>query len=66
MKNESSLDRLNKKMNMTEERVSEHENRKEKWLSLKNREKMNPINSMNSMNRTPRTYESVAIDLTFV
>ena len=53
-------------MNMTEERVSEHENRKEKWLSLKNREKMSPINSMNSMNRTPRTYESVVIDLTFV
>jgi len=39
-KHESSLDRLNNKMNMTEERVSEHENRTEKWLSLKNREKM--------------------------
>ena len=50
-------------MNMTEERVSEHENRKQKWLSLKNREKMSPINSMN---RTPRIYESVVIDLTFV
>ena len=39
-KRESSLDRLKNKMNVTEERVSEHENRTEKCLSLKNREKM--------------------------
>lgn len=42
-KHESSLDRLNNKVNMTEERVSEHENRKEKWLSLKNRQQMGRI-----------------------